>query len=181
MSAKSKERTEIMGETKQQNHIKEQDISVSEKTDMKAEEKPAVSAEIEEIKEFVVSSAKMRSERKKAEQASISAIAAWSSRKKSVAILVAFVAVALAYSLIGILACEINPVVVCVVLLIQVAIGVLLDQNPVWLHACVAAADVVAGICVGQTWLMVAAVFVYVAAIVALEMLQRMGMIGRVS
>ena len=184
MSAKSKERTEIMGE--KQNHIKDQNISGAKKagsdnSDVTAasEEKPAVSAEIEEIQEFVVSSAKMRSERKKAEQASISAIAVWSNRKKSAAVLVAFAAVALAYILIGILACEINPVVVCVVLLIQVAIGVLLDQNPVWLHACVAVADVVAGICVGQTWLMVAAVFVYVAAILALEMLQRMGMIGR--
>lgn len=139
----------------------------------------AAAAEIEEIKEFVVSSAKARSERKKAEQASISAIAAWSTGKKSVAVLVLFAAITLAYILVGIMACEINPVVVCVVLLIQVAIGVLLDQNPVWLHACVAAADVVAGICVGQALLMVAAVFVYVAAIVALEMLQRMGMLGR--
>ena len=139
------------------------------------EEKAAV--EIEEIKEFVVSSEKTRSERKKAEQASISAIAAWSDQKKSIAVIILFAAVALAYILVGILACEINPVVVCVILLIQVAIGVLLDQNPIWLHACVAAADVIAGICVGQTLLMVAAVFVYVAAIAALEALQRMGFV----
>lgn len=152
---------------------------MSEEKHQKDINEQAASAEIEEIKEFVVSSEKTRSERKKAEQASISAIAAWSSRKKSVAVLILFAAVALAYISVGILACKINPVVVCVVLLIQVAIGVLLDQNPVWLHACVAAADVVVGICVGQTWLMVAAVFVYVAAIVALEALQRMGMLGR--
>lgn len=135
--------------------------------------------EIEEIQEFVVSSAKTRSERKKAEQASISAIAAWSKEKKSVAVLALFAVIALAYVLVGILACELNPVVVCVILLIQVAIGVLLDQNPVWLHACVAAASVIAGICVGQTLFMVAAVVVYIAAIVSLEMLQRMGMLGR--
>lgn len=154
-----------------------------------AEEKPTVSEqtisedkaaiEIEEIQEFVVSSAKTRSERKKAEQASISSIATWSREKKSVAVLALFVAVALAYVLVGILACKVSPVVVCVILLIQVAIGVLLDQNPVWLHACVVAASVIAGICVGQTLLMVAAVIVYIAAIVALEMLQRMGMLGR--
>ena len=152
--------------------------TVAETVDKTGTETVAAS-EIEEIQEFVVSSAKARSERKKAEQASISAIATWSKEKKSIAVLALFVVIALAYVLVGILACKVNPVVVCVVLLIQVAIGVLLDQNPVWLHACVAAASVVAGICVGQTLLMVAAVIVYIAAIVALEMLQRMGMLGR--
>ena len=137
------------------------------------------SSGIEEIQEFVVSSAKTRQERKKAEQASVSAVASWSREKKSVAVLAVFVLIALAYVLIGILACKINPVVVCVILLIQVAIGVLLDQNPVWLHACVVIASVIAGICVDQLLLMVAAVVVYIAAIIALEMLQRMGMLKR--
>ena len=166
-----------MSEKKHQENINDQAAEETAKADLKEEK--AETPEIEEIKEFVVSSEKTRSERKKAEQASISAIAAWSDRKKSIAVLILFAAVALAYILVGILACGINPVVVCIVLLIQVAIGVLLDQNPIWLHACVAAADVVAGICVGQTLLMVAAVVVYVAAIAALEMLQRMGMLGR--
>ena len=70
-----------------------------------AKEEKVATAEIEEIKEFVVSSEKTRSERKKAEQASISAIAAWSDQKKSVAVIVLFAAVALAYILVGILAC----------------------------------------------------------------------------
>ena len=166
-----------MSEKKHQENINDQAAEETAKADLKEEK--AETPEIEEIKEFVVSSEKTRSERKKAEQASISAIAAWSDRKKSIAVLILCAAVALAYILVGILACEINPVVVCIVLLIQVAIGVLLDQNPIWLHACVAAADVVVGICVGQTLLMVAAVVVYVAAIAALEMLQRMGMLGR--
>ena len=139
--------------------------------DPNAEETTA--AEIEE------SSEKTRSERKKAEQASISAIAAWTTRQKSIAVLALFSAVALIYILIGIVACDINPVVVCVILLIQVAIGVLLDQNPIWLHACVSVASVIAGICVGQVLLMVSAVVVYVASIAALEVLQRMGMLGR--
>lgn len=135
---------------------------------------------IEEIREFVVSSTKTRQERKKAEQVSVSAVAGWSKEKKSAAVLALFVLIALAYVLVGIFACKVNPVVVCVVLLIQVSIGVLLDQNPVWLHACVVLASVVAGVWVSQTLLMVAAVIVYIAAIVALEMLQRMGMLKRV-
>lgn len=166
------------------NHQKEVNAQTAEKSvevDSKdSKEKKTASAEIEEIQEFVVSSEKTRSERKKAEQASIHAIATWSAKKKSAAVIILFAAIALAYILIGILACDLAPVVVCVILLIQVAIGVLLDQNPIWLHACVAAADVVVGICVGQILLMIAAVVVYVVAIAALEMLQRMGMLGRV-
>ena len=197
MAINGKERIEIMSGAKRKNKIngpaakktealagnagngQESVVETVAETVDKTVTETAAASEIEEIQEFVVSSAKARSERKKAEQASISAIATWSKEKKSIAVLALFVVVALAYVLVGILACKVNPVVVCVVLLIQVAIGVLLDQNPIWLHACVAAASVVAGICVGQTLLMVAAVIVYVAAIVALEMLQRMGMLGR--
>lgn len=135
--------------------------------------------EIEEIQEFVVSSPKQRSERKKAEQASITAIAAWDSKRKSIALLALFAVLALGYVLLGVFVCKVVPVVVCVTLLVQVAVGVLLDQNPVWLHACVAAADVVVGICISQVLLMVLAAVIYVAAIVVLEILQRMGMVAR--
>lgn len=135
--------------------------------------------EIEEIQEFVVSSPKQRSERKKAEQASITAIAAWDSKRKSIALLALFAVLALGYVLLGVFVCKVVPVVVCVTLLVQVAVGVLLDQNPVWLHACVAAADVIVGICISQVLLMVFAAVIYVAAIVVLEILQRMGMVAR--
>lgn len=135
--------------------------------------------EIEEIQEFVVSSPKQRSERKKAEQASITAIAAWDSKRKSIALLALFAVLALGYVLLGVFVCKVVPVVVCVTLLVQVAVGVLLDQNPVWLHACVAAADVIVGICISQVLLMVLAAVIYVAAIVVLEILQRMGMVAR--
>ena len=135
--------------------------------------------EIEEIQEFVVSSPKQRSERKKAEQASITAIAAWDSKRKSIALLALFAVLALGYVLLGVFVCKVVPVVVCVTLLVQVAVGVLLDQNPVWLHACVAAADVIVGICISQVLLMVLAAVIYVTAIVVLEILQRMGMVAR--
>ena len=135
--------------------------------------------EIEEIQEFVVSSPKQRSERKKAEQASITAIAAWDSKRKSIALLALFAVLALGYVLLGVFVCKVVPVVVCVTLLVQVAVGVLLDQNPVWLHACVVVADVVVGFCVSQVLLMVLAAVIYVAAIVVLEILQRMGMVAR--
>lgn len=163
----------------QEDQEEKEAVAVEETVEADPNAEETTAAEIEEIKEFVVSSEKTRSERKKAEQASISAIAAWSTRQKSIAVLALFSAVALIYILIGIVACDINPVVVCVILLIQVAIGVLLDQNPIWLHACVSAASVIAGICVGQVLLMVSAVVVYVASIAALEVLQRMGMLGR--
>jgi hypothetical protein len=135
-------------------------------------------SEVQDIQEFVVSSDKTRSERKQAERASLSAITAWSSRKKAVAVLVAFVVLALIYVLVGILACKVNPVVVCLLLMIQVAIGVLLDQNPIWLHSCVVVAAIIVGICVGQTLLMTCAALVYVGAIVTLEVLQRLGIVA---
>ena len=62
-----------MSKAKNQKNINAQTAEEAVQADSK--EKQAVSAEIEEIKEFVVSSEKTRSERKKAEQASISAIA----------------------------------------------------------------------------------------------------------
>lgn len=168
-----------MSENNHQTKVSDQSAGQSTQQPVEKTKEAAVPVEtagIEEIKEFVVSSEKTRSERKQAEKASISAFTGWSNEKKSIAVLALFAAVALVYILVGILTCGVSPVVVCVVLLIQVAIGVLLDQNPVWLHVCVAVANVVVGICVGQTLLMVMAAVVYAAAITALEMLQRMGM-----
>ena len=152
---------------------------MSEKEKREHKEQEDHGHEIEEIQEFVVSSPKQRSERKKAEQASITAIAAWDSKRKSIALLALFAVLALGYVLLGVFVCKVVPVVVCVTLLVQVAVGVLLDQNPVWLHACVAAADVIVGICISQMLLMVLAAVIYVAAIVVLEILQRMGMVAR--
>lgn len=154
-------------------------MSEKEKREHKEHEDHGHEHGIEEIQEFVVSSPKQRSERKKAEQASISAIAAWDSKKKSIALLALFALLAFGYVLLGVFVCKIAPVAVCVTLLVQVAVGVLLDQNPVWLHACVAAADVIVGICISQVLLMVLAAVIYVAAIVVLEILQRMGMVAR--
>ncbi len=134
---------------------------------------------IEEVQEFVVSSAKQRSERKKAEKASVSVIAAWNPKKKSIALLALFAVLALGYVLLGVFVCKAVPVAVCVTLVVQVAVGVLLDQNPVWLHACVVAADVIVGFCVSQVLLMVLVAVIYVAAIVVLELLQRLGMVAR--
>ncbi len=152
---------------------------MSEKEKREHKEQEDHGHEIEEIQEFVVSSPKQRSERRKAEQASITAIAAWDSKRKSIALLALFAVLALGYVLLGVFVCKVVPVVVCVTLLVQVAVGVLLDQNPVWLHACVAAADVIVGICISQVLLMVLAAVIYVAAIVVLEILQRMGMVAR--
>lgn len=152
---------------------------MSEKNLEKNKQNTDETAEIEEIREFVVASEKTRSERKQAERASISTVMTWSREKKAAGILALFALLALGYILLGIRLCHAAPVAVCVVLLVQVSIGVLLDQNPVWLHACVVAADIVVGICVGCTGLMVMAAVIYVVAILVLELLQRMGVLGR--
>ena len=151
------------------NHeIEANNQEVKQKTD-------AAEPEIQEIQEFVVSSEKTRSERKKAEQASINALAGLSRSQKCVAAVIFFVAAAAAYILVGMMACEIDVTVVCVLLVIQVAISVLLNHNPVWLHICVSAADLIAGFCLNQVLLMAASMVVYVVAVLALEILQRAG------
>lgn len=125
--------------------------------------------DIEEIKEFTVSSDKTRSERKKNEMASVFAIASWSDEKKKLGAVILFVILVAAYLTVGILVCKLNPVVVCVIALIQVAMGVLLDQNPVWLHVCVLLADIIVGLFVGQVLLMCMALICYAAAVCVLN------------
>ncbi len=136
-------------------------------------------AEVEEIQEFVVSSAKTRSERKKAEQASVSAIAAWSNEKKGAAAISLFAAVALAFVLLGIFVCDATPVMVCAVLVINVALAALLGNEPLWLHACVALADIVLGLCTGRALLMALAAIIYAGTVFTEEMLRRFGLLGR--
>jgi hypothetical protein len=133
-------------------------------------------SEVQNIQEFVVSSEKTRSERKRAERASLSAITTWSNQKKALGMLGLFIVLALIYILVG-YACKLNLVVICLILMIQTAIGVLLDQNPIWLHSCVVVADVIVGICVNQTLFMFFAALVYVGAIVTLEVMQRLGVV----
>lgn len=153
-----------MSANKHQKEIKEPAVQ---------QEKSAAEPEIQEIQEFVVSSEQARSERKKAEQASINAFVGLSGVQRSVAAVVLFAVVAVAYLMVGIRVCGIDVTVVCAVLVIQTAIGVLLGHNPVWLHICVAAADLIVGFCLNQVVLMAASMVVYVVAIVALEILQR--------
>lgn len=144
----------------------------------KPEIKPA-EPEIQEIQEFVVSSEQTRSERKKAEQASINALAGWSSKQKGMAVVVLFVVIAAVCVGIGIKVCELDITVVCAVFAIQMAIGFLLNHNPVWLHLCVAAADLIVGFCLNQVVLMVTSMVVYVAVVVTLEVLHRTGMLKK--
>ncbi len=139
------------------------------------QEKNIAEPEIQEIQEFVVSSEKTRSERKKAEQASINALAGWSGSQRRAAAVILFAAIAAAYVFAGIRVCRIDATVVCALLVIQVVISVLLDHNPVWLHICVAAVDLIAGFCLDRVLLMVALMVVYVAAVLALEIFQRAG------
>lgn len=155
-----------MGENNHQNEIKEEKA--------KQEKKPA-EPEIQEIQEFVVSSEQTRSERKKAEQASVNALAGLSGAQKVLMAAILFAAIAAAYLMVGISVCGLDAAVVFALLVIQVVIGVLLDHNPVWLHICVAAADLIVGFCVDQALLMAALMVVYLASVVALEVWQRSG------
>ena len=69
---------------------------------------------------------------------------------KKMLILFAEVVAALATILIAVLAMKIPVVPVCVIVLIEVAIAACLQEVPVWVHAVVAAVQLVAGVLCGR-------------------------------
>ena len=155
-----------MGANNHQKDIKQQEAKTKQKS---------AEPEIQEIHEFVVSSEQARSERKKAEQASINAFAGLSRTQKQAVAVVLFAAAAVSFLMVGINVCGIDVKIVCAILVIQVVISVLLDHSPVWLHICVAAADLIVGFCLNQVMLMAVSMVVYVVSIASLEILQRAG------
>lgn len=129
--------------------------------------------DIQEIKEFQVKSDKSRGERKKAEMGKLGTVAEWSASKKALLTAGVFSALAIAYLVVAIWLLEIHPVVAALILIIQAGIGVLLDQNPIWVHALVLIAELAVGIWLGLVLFMVITMLIYAAGIGSLEVWQR--------
>ena len=144
-----------MGANNHQKDIKQQEAKTKQKS---------AEPEIQEIQEFVVSSEKTRSE-----------FAGLSRTQKQAVAVVLFAAAAVSFLMVGINVCGIDVKIVCAILVIQVVISALLDHSPVWLHICVAAADLIVGFCLNQVMLMAVSMVVYVVSIASLEILQRAG------
>ncbi len=129
--------------------------------------------DIQEIKEFQVKSDESRVERKKAEMGKLGTVAEWSAPKKALLTAGVFSVLAIAYLVVAIWLLDIHPVVAAVILLIQAGIGVLLDQNPIWVHALVLIAELAVGIWLGLVLFMVITMLIYAAGIGSLEVWQR--------
>mgnify|MGYP000729829866 CR=1 FL=1 len=87
---------------------------------------------------------------------------------KKMLILFAEMVAALATILIAVLAMKI-PVVPCVIVLIEVAIAACLQEVPVWVHAVVAAVQLVAGAFCGRVVFCLLCILIYVFAILTLR------------
>ena len=88
---------------------------------------------------------------------------------KKMLILFAEVVAALATILIAVLAMKIPVVPVCVIVLIEVAIVACLQEVPVWVHAVVAAVQLVAGAFCGRVVFCLLCILIYVFAILTLR------------
>ena len=86
---------------------------------------------------------------------------------KKMLILFAEVVAALATILIAVLAMKIP--VVCVMVLMEVAIAACLQEVPVWVHAVVAAVQLVAGVLCGRAVFCLLCILIYVFAILTLR------------
>lgn len=125
-----------------------------------------------------VTSKEARKRRKKAEQGQYDALKNFNIAQKKYLVIGLFaISIILAFLLSFMVVFEKNvqmiaPVIGVIVL--EVAIGFLLDHNPIWLHALVAIANLVVGIIFQQVAFMVFMMLVYIVGIVTLEAIQRL-------
>jgi hypothetical protein len=90
-------------------------------------------------------------------------------------ILVVFAIFVLALILVGALGLKQPVVPVCLALILEVGIAVMLHNAQVWLHGAAVVVQLVAGVLIARTWMMVLCIVLYVLAIAALQLLEKNG------
>jgi hypothetical protein len=90
-------------------------------------------------------------------------------------ILVVFAIFVLALILVGALGLKEPVVPVCLALILEVGIAVMLHNAQVWLHGAAVVVQLVAGVLIARTWMMVLCIVLYVLAIAALQLLEKNG------
>lgn len=91
---------------------------------------------------------------------------------KSMLILFGVIVAALLVILIAILGLDVPIVPVCVIVLIEAALAVCLHDVPIWLHALVVAAQIVAGILCHNVILVAMCVVIYLLGILTLKVVR---------
>lgn len=83
----------------------------------------------------------------------------------------AFCLIALAVIIVGFAALKAPVVPVCAVVIMEAAIAVLMHNAELWIHGACVLVELIVGILVGRTGLMILCVVIYVAATAALRFL----------
>jgi hypothetical protein len=92
---------------------------------------------------------------------------------KKIITLVAFAVVVLAVILVATLAMKEFVVPVCILLIVETAIAALLRKSELWLHGVTIIVQLLTGLCIGRFPLMALCVVIYVAATVALMIINK--------
>jgi hypothetical protein len=90
-------------------------------------------------------------------------------------ILVVFAIFVLALILVGALGLKEPVVPVCLALILEVGIAVMLHNAQVWLHGAAVVVQLVAGVLIARTGMMILCIVLYVLAIAALQLLEKNG------
>lgn len=137
---------------------------------------------IEVISTNDISSRESRKKRKKQEQGQYDALKGFNILQKKFVITGLFIllcVVAFLLSFFFALDTGASPdwrkaLIVIAVIALEIAMGFLLDHNPIWLHAIVAVLNIIVGLVFGQIVFMVIMMLVYVLGIASMEFVQRM-------
>jgi hypothetical protein len=90
-------------------------------------------------------------------------------------ILVVFAIFVLALILVGALGLKEPVVPVCLALILEVGIAVMLHNAEVWVHGAAVVVQLVAGVLIARTGMMILCIVLYVLAIAALQLLEKNG------
>lgn len=84
----------------------------------------------------------------------------------------AFAIITVAMIILGIKLCEMPVVTVCLVIIIEAAMAMCLQNLPIWIHGLVLIGELIVGILCELTLFVVFACIVYIAAILALHFIE---------
>lgn len=93
--------------------------------------------------------------------------------KKIPVTMIAFAVLAAIAIVIGVCACKLPVVAICVLVILEAGIAVMLHHAELWLHGGLMAVELIAGIIAGKLVPVLLCVLVYVAAVAALQVLDK--------
>ena len=86
--------------------------------------------------------------------------------------LVVFAVLAVVFIILGIFVCKVNPVSVCVIVLLEALLAACLNKVPLWVHIVLVAAEFALGIIGNQILLMIFGAVIYFAAVLTISFMR---------